>query len=76
MNLPFRTVRTPSSADSHLVLSSPALPGHHPDQLHPNTLCGQPVAGPAGTPVGDVECRRCLFSTPGHLALPGFRVTA
>lgn len=72
MTLPFRTAPTAAAGDTHLVLSSPAVPGHRPDRLPPQALCGQVVTGPASTLVGDVHCRGCLLRTPAYLALPGF----
>lgn len=72
MTLPFRTAQTATAGDTHLVLNSPAVPGHSPDHLPPQALCGRAVTEPASTAVGDVHCRGCLLLTPAYLALPGF----
>lgn len=76
MSLPFRVAHGADVDHTHLVLGSPAVPGHRPDQLAPEALCGRAVTSPANTPIGAVHCTACLLRAPGFLALPGFGLAA
>jgi hypothetical protein len=39
MTLPFHSVTSPTDQQTHLVLHTPAMPGHRPDQLPHVTPC-------------------------------------
>ncbi|ACZ32396.1 hypothetical protein Xcel_3397 (plasmid) [Xylanimonas cellulosilytica DSM 15894] len=75
MSTPFRTVTAAGTPITHLVVTSPALPGTRPDRLPAATLCGQAVTGPTAAAVADVQCLRCLNRTPSFMALPTYEVT-
>ena len=75
MSTPFRTVTAAGTPITHLVVTSPALPGTTPDELPAATLCGQAVTGPAAAPVHDVQCLRCLHRAPAFMGLPTYEVT-
>ncbi|MCO7221552.1 hypothetical protein [Klenkia sp. PcliD-1-E] len=74
MTLPFHSVTSPTDQQTHLVLHTPAMPGHRPDQLPHITLCRRLVADPTTASIGDVECERCLHATVDFMALPAFGV--
>lgn len=71
--LPFLTVTAPNSATTHLVVTSPALRGTHPDTLPVATLCGRSVKQATDTPVDEVQCHRCLHRTPIFMTLPAWQ---
>lgn len=75
MTTPFTTVTATGSMTTHLVVSSPALPGSLPDELPHATLCGQAVTGIAEADPGDVQCHLCLHRSPSFMNLPSFKVT-
>jgi hypothetical protein len=74
MTLPFHSVTSPTDQQTHLVLHTPAMPGHRPDQLPHVTLCRQLVGAQTTSPIGDVECEPCLHATVSFMALPTFGV--
>ncbi len=75
MTTPFTTVTAAGSAITHLVVSSPALPGSMPDELPHATLCGQAVTALAEADPSDVQCTLCLHRTQSFMGLPSFKVT-
>lgn len=70
--LPFSTVMSQDTANTHLVVSSPALPGTRPDKLPVSTLCGLPTIVAVDTPVHSVSCLRCLNRSPQYMHLPAW----
>lgn len=71
----FRCVTAAGGAATHLVVSSPALPGTSPDMLAGSTLCGLEVTGGSDAPVAGVQCPRCLHRTPEFMGLPAWAPT-
>ncbi|WP_394277266.1 hypothetical protein [Luteococcus sp.] len=66
-------VTSTGTPGTHLVASSPELPGTHPDRLPPATLCGQvPATRASQTGTGDIDCPRCLERSTAFMALPGW----
>ncbi|SDY63977.1 hypothetical protein SAMN05661080_04135 [Modestobacter sp. DSM 44400] len=74
MSSPFQTVTSPADELTHLVLHSPAMPGHRPEELPRATLCGGRSSGWHASSPGEVGCLTCLYSAPQFMALPGFWV--
>ena len=75
MSTPFRSVAAADSPITHLVVTSPALPGTRPDQLPPATLCGRPVDREVEDHPADVQCPRCLMRAPKFMGLPTYEVS-
>lgn len=66
-------VRDPATGATHLVASSPALPGGSPDQPPLTALCGQRTGTPApDVPAWDVDCGECVQLVGPYLELPGW----
>lgn len=75
MSTPFRSVLAAASPITHLVVTSPALPGTRPDELPAATLCGRPVDHEIEDQPADVQCPRCLLRVPTFMALPTYEVS-
>lgn len=75
MSTPFRSVTATDSPVTHLVVTSPALPGTHPDQLPAATLCGRLVEHEVEDHPAEVQCPRCLMRAPTFMGLPTYEVT-
>jgi hypothetical protein len=73
--LPFLAVTATSDKATHLVVASPALRSSRPDHLPFATLCGRAVDQEDPTPIGEVECARCVLRTPKFMGLPAYAVT-
>ena len=73
--LPFLSVTAANNAETHLVVTSPALRSSRPDRLPFATLCGRAVAAEDPTPIGEVGCSRCIMRVPTFLGLPTYVVT-
>lgn len=69
---PFQTVLERDATKTHLIVRSPAMPGHTPTTRQTAALCGIPVAGVVDVNPGDVDCLRCLDEAPRLMHLPGF----
>ena len=74
MSSPFVCVTSPTDDQTHLLLHTPAMPGHRPQELPPATLCGVATSEPHPTGPGEVECLTCLHTAPKFMVLPGFWV--
>jgi hypothetical protein len=74
--LPFRTATTRHGAKSHLVLHSPRVQHLASDALNGTTLCCHTTVAASPQPIGDVECRICLFLAPRYMTWPVFGVPA
>ncbi|MGL5825728.1 MAG: hypothetical protein ACRCYU_13100 [Nocardioides sp.] len=72
---PFHTVTAADAPLTHLVVSSPALPGTGPDALPATTLCGRIVGHEVAEHPSEVQCPRCLGRAPAFMALPAYGVT-
>lgn len=57
---------------THLVASSPAIPGASPDRTPPLTLCGVPAEDTSLVAVADVDCVDCLWRSGAYLGMPGW----
>lgn len=75
MTTPFRSVTATASPLTHLVVTSPALPGTRPDQLPAGTLCGRLVEQEIEDHPAEVQCPRCLQRVPTFMGLPTYEVT-
>lgn len=76
MNLTITAALRPSrttTGATHLVVSSPAVPGSSPDTASGEALCGQTtVAAASEVEVWDVDCCECVQLVGPYLALPGW----
>lgn len=72
---PFHTVTAAGSQVTHLVATSPALPGTGPDEVPDSTLCGRRVQAHENAEPADVQCRRCLTLAPRFMDLPAYEVS-
>lgn len=70
----FRCVNVERDGQTHLVVTSPALPGTSADRLPASSLCGAMVTIAVDQGPGDVECERCLARAPEFMGLPGYDV--
>ena len=75
MSTPFHSVTASGSPLTHLVVTSPALPGTRPDRLPDATLCGRLVDQEIDDHPADVQCPRCLLRVPTFMGLPTYEVT-
>lgn len=75
MSTPFRSVTAADNPLTHLVVTSPALPGTRPDQLPSATLCGRVVDQEVEDHPAEVQCPRCLLRAPTFMGLPAYEVT-
>lgn len=73
--LPFLAVTATTDGATHLVVVSPALRSSRPDLLPHATLCGRQVGQQDPTPIGEVECVRCVLRAPTFMGLPAYEVT-
>lgn len=73
--LPFLAVTATADEATHLVVVSPALRSNRPDRLPLATLCGRRVDREDPTPIGEVECVRCVLRAPKFMGLPAYEVT-
>jgi len=73
--LPFLAVTADTDEATHLVVTSPALRSSRPDRLPLATLCGRRVGQEDPTPIGEVECVRCVLRAPKFMGLPAYEVT-
>lgn len=73
--LPLLAVTACADEATHLVVASPALRSSHPDRLPFATLCGRRVDKEDPTPIGEVECVRCVLCAPKFMGLPAYTVT-
>ncbi len=73
--LPFMAVTAANDEATHLVVASPALRSSRPDRLPFATLCGRAVGHEDPTPIGEVECVRCVLRAPKFMGLPAYEVT-
>ena len=71
---PFQSVTAADSPLTHLVVTSPALPGTRPVQLPAATLCGRQVGHEVDDHPADVQCPRCLIRVPTYMGLPAYEV--
>ena len=74
MSSPFLCVTSPTDDQTHLLLHTPAMPGHRPQELPHATLCGVATSEPYPSGPGEVECPTCLRSPPTFMTLPGIWV--
>ena len=64
---------TSRSSRTHLVLHSPQMSQHGPDDLHAVTLCARPSSTPADDRhPADVDCLECLGAAQHYLHWPTF----
>lgn len=59
---------------THLVASSPAIPGHRPNL--PTCLCGAKRTTNSFTHISEVDCGECLLESSRFWGLPGWHVEA
>ena len=66
-------VTTPTTNVTHLVPTSPAIPGTSPDQLPTGTVCGQ-LAGRRVPDrlVWEVDCSTCLIGSTPYWQMPSW----
>lgn len=72
MSSPFTTVTGVGETSTHLVVSSPAIPGTRADELPTATLCGVLVDQAVAVPAAEVGCGRCLYRASEFMHLPGY----
>lgn len=66
------TVVEASDGTTHLVASSPAIPGQHPGLSR--CLCGTIKHNESFAHISAVDCGECLLGSSRYWGLPGWKV--